>query len=110
MLFSLAVSRGGPSAGGWWHVLADGAAFLACVALGALLVCLAARGRDRRFRRLLWLASAFLFASGLVQAVDALAFWVPAGPLPTVAALAVAVVSWAALLALVPLVPRLLAR
>jgi PAS domain S-box-containing protein len=94
---------------GWLHIFSDVAMCLAFLAIPAMLFYLASRRRQAPFRRAFILSGAFILACGAVQLLDAVMFWWPAYRLLGLAKLATAVVSWATVVALVPVVPRVLA-
>src|SRR5207248_2519340 len=101
--------------GGWGELhgaaqlASDLATAAACAGLAVVLVLFARRRKDVPFRRLVWLSCAFLSASAAARLADALLFWHPAYRLQTLLEFVTAGTAWAALLALVPVVPRVLA-
>lgn len=101
--------------GGWEashgaaHLASDLATAAACAGLVVMLTLFARRRKDVRFRRLVWLSCAFLIACATARVADALLFWHPAYWLQTLLEFVTAGTAWAALLALLPLVPRVLA-
>lgn len=66
------------------------------------------RRRDVPFPRIFWLFGAFIFACGTTHLIESMLFWWPAYRLSGLAKAATAVVSWATVFALVPIVPQAL--
>jgi PAS domain S-box-containing protein len=94
---------------GWLHVLSDLGVWSAYVAIPVVLGVLAQRRRDVPFRPIFWLFGAFILACGTTHLMEAIIFWHPVYRLAGVIKLLTAVVSWATVVALVPVVPRALA-
>src|SRR5438105_1598417 len=101
--------------GGWEashgaaHLASDLATATACAGLAVVLALFARRRKDVPFRRLVWLSAAFLSACAAARLADAVLFWHPAYLLQTLLEFITAGTAWAALLALLPLVPCVLA-
>ncbi len=92
------------------HVGSDLATCGAYTAIPLVLAYFLWRRRDDLpFPRIFWLFATFLFACGLVHLVEALVFWWPAYRLSGLLKLLTAIVSWVTVIALVPVVPKLLA-
>ncbi len=93
---------------GWLHIVSDLAVWGAYLAIPILLAYFLRRRPDIPFPRILWLFVAFIFACGTVHLVEAGMFWWPAYRLSGLVKLATAIVSWATVFALVPVLPLLL--
>lgn len=97
------------NAHGWLHVLSDLGVWSAYVAIPCVLGYFVVRRRSVPFRSVFWLFVAFILACGTTHLLDAVIFWWPAYRLQGVVKFTTAVVSWATVIALVPIVPRALA-
>lgn len=91
------------------HVVSDLAIFGAYFALPIFIAWFMIRRRDVRFPPVLWLFAAFILCCGLGHAIEATIFWHPWYRFSGVMKLLTAVVSWATVFAVIPLVPRALA-
>lgn len=94
---------------GWLHILSDLGVWSAYVAIPCVLMYFAWRKRDLPFRGIFWLFGAFILACGTTHLMEALIFWWPVYRLAGVIKLLTALVSWATVLALIPITPRALA-
>ena len=94
---------------GWLHVMSDLGLSAAYLAIACVLGFFILRRKKPPFRAVLWLFTAFALACGTMHLVEAMVFWWPAERLATFMKLVTAIMSWAALIALVSLVPRALA-
>ncbi len=94
---------------GWTHIVADLAVWGAYTAIPLVLWRMVRRRGDMPFPRVFWLFGAFIFCCGTGHLVEALIFWRPYYRLDAVVKVATALVSWATVLALVPVIPRVLA-
>jgi PAS domain-containing protein len=94
---------------GWLHILSDLAIWSAYFAIPVVLVSLVLRRRDVPFRGIFWLFGAFILACGTTHLMEAIIFWHPLYRLAGVIKVFTAIVSWATVLALVPIVPKALA-
>lgn len=94
---------------GWLHVLSDLGVWSAYVAIPCVLVYFLVRRQDLPFRSIFLLFGAFILACGTTHLMEAIIFWWPAYRLAGVIKLCTAVISWATVIALVPVVPRILA-
>ncbi len=94
---------------GWLHVLSDLAIWSAYFAIPCLLVYFVLRRRDIPFRPIFWLFGAFILACGTTHLMEAVIFWHPVYRLAGVIKLLTALVSWATVIALVPVIPKALA-
>jgi len=94
---------------GWLFILSDLGVWSAYTAIPAVLVYFVWRKRAVPFKGLFLLFGAFILACGLTHLLDAAMFWWPAYRFLGLVELLTAVISWATVLALVPIVPRALA-
>ena len=94
---------------GWLHILSDLGTWSAYFAIPCLLVYFVLRRRDVPFRAIFWLFGAFILACGTTHLMEAIIFWHPLYRLAGVVKLLTAIVSWATVLALVPILPKALA-
>jgi len=94
---------------GWLHIAADVLAFAAFTAIAASLIYFARRRRDVPFPRVLRLFIWLTLACSLLQLLDVLTFWWPIIRFAAVAKLFTATMAWAALFALIYVVPKALA-
>jgi PAS domain S-box-containing protein len=94
---------------GWLHILSDLAIWSAYLAIPGVIGFFLARKRGVPFRGVLWLFGAFILACGTTHLMEAAIFWWPAYRVAGLIKLTTAVVSWATVIALVPVVPRALA-
>ena len=94
---------------GWLHVLSDLGVWSAYVAIPCVLGYFLLRRHDLPFRKIFLLFGAFILLCGTTHLMEAVIFWWPAYRLAGVIKLVTAAVSWATVLALVPVVPRVLA-
>jgi PAS domain S-box-containing protein len=93
---------------GWLHIVSDLAVWSAYFAIPLILVLFAARKPDLPFRKVFLLFGTFILACGTTHLMEAVIFWWPAYRLAGVIKLVTAVVSWATVVALIPIVPRAL--
>ena len=94
---------------GWLHILSDLGIWSAFLAIPCVLGYFVLRRRDVPFPTIFWLFVIFILACGTTHLMEAIIFWWPAYRLAGLIKLLTAVVSWATVLALVPIVPRALA-
>jgi signal transduction histidine kinase len=94
---------------GWLHILSDVAVFGAYMAIPCLLFYFTRRRPDVPFLPIFWLFCAFIAACGTTHLIEASIFWWPAYRLSAAAKLITALVSWATVIALIPVLPRALA-
>ncbi len=97
------------SAHGWLHILSDIGIWSAYFAIPAVLGYFIAKRNDLPFRRVFVLFGIFILLCGTTHLMDAVIFWWPAYRLSGTIKFATAVVSWTTVLALVQVVPRILA-
>ncbi len=93
---------------GWLHIGSDVAIWGAYTAIPVLIVFALWRSRSLPAPRVLALFAAFILACGTVHLIEAIMFWQPVYRLSGAAKLVTAVVSWATVIALASLAPRLL--
>ena len=94
---------------GWLNIASDLGVWSAYVAILCVLGYFVLRRKDIPFRTLFLLFGAFILACGTTHLMEALIFWWPAYRLAGVIKLFTAVVSWTTVIALVPVVPKVLA-
>lgn len=93
----------------WLHILYDLGIWSAYFAIPGILAYFAWRRQDLPFRKIFLLFGAFILLCGTTHLMEAIIFWQPVYRLAGVIKLATAVVSWATVIALVPIIPRVLA-
>jgi hypothetical protein len=93
---------------GWLHILSDLGVWSAYVAIPLVLGYFFWRRKDLPFRKIFLLFGAFIFACGTTHLMEAIIFWWPAYRLAGLIKLVTATVSSFTMLALVPVVPRVL--
>jgi PAS domain S-box-containing protein len=93
---------------GFLHILSDLGVWSAYVAIPCVLVSFVVRRQDIPFRTIFWLFGAFILACGTTHLMEALLFWWPAYRLAGAIKLCTALISWATVISLVPIVPRVL--
>ena len=91
---------------GWLHIISDLGVWSAYLAIPIALAGFARRRKDVPFRNLFWLFSAFILLCGTTHLLDAAVFWWPAYRLTGVVKMATAVVSWATVITLLPVLPK----
>jgi len=79
------------------------------MAIPATLAYFIFRKKDVPFLPIFWLFAAFIFSCGTTHLLEAGIFWWPAYRLSGIVKLLTAVVSWATVLALLPVIPKALA-
>ena len=94
---------------GWLHILSDLGVWSAYVAIPCVLVYFTIRRKDLPFHRIFLLFGAFILACGTTHLMEAIIFYWPAYRLAGVIKLFTALISWGTVLALVPIVPKVLA-
>lgn len=87
---------------GWLHIMSDLATFAAYMAIPIVLAYFVTRRRDLPFPRVFWLFAAFIFTCGTVHLIEAIIFWSPVYRLSGVMKLATATMSWATVVAVIP--------
>jgi signal transduction histidine kinase len=91
------------------HNIADAMIWLAYVAIPIILVSFARRRRDLPFPWMFGLFGAFIIGCGFTHFMEVVVFYTPVYRLAGLLKLATGIVSWATVLALIPVVPRALA-
>jgi PAS domain S-box-containing protein len=91
------------------HNASDLLIWLAYLAIPVVLWVMARRRDDVVFRRVFYLFLAFIVSCGFTHALDVLMFYAPLYRLSGLAKALTAVASWATVVALVPIVPKVLA-
>ena len=93
---------------GWTHIVSDIGVWSAYFTIPLILVFFAQRRPDLPFRGIFLLFGCFILFCGLTHLMDAVIFWWPAYRLSALIRLATAIASWATVLALIPIVPKVL--
>ena len=96
------------SAHGWLHILSDAAIFGAYLAIPCVLGFFLWKRRDIPFPGILVLFAAFILFCGMTHLLDAIIFFDPMYRFSGLLKVGTALVSWATVLALVPIVPKAL--
>ena len=94
---------------GWAHIVSDMLTFAAYAAIPVALLWFVRNRPDVPFPGVFWLFAAFILACGTGHLVEAIIFWHPVYRLSGAVKVITAVVSWATVLALMPILPRALA-
>jgi signal transduction histidine kinase len=94
---------------GWLHILSDLGIWLAYFAIPCVLAYFVLHRRGVPFPTIFWLFGAFILACGTTHLMEAIIFWHPLYRLAGVIKLLTAIVSWATVVALVPVIPKALA-
>ena len=97
------------AAHGWLHIISDLGVWSAYVAIPCVLGYFALRRKDFPFRSIFLLFGAFILACGTTHLMEAIIFWWPAYRLAGAIKLFTALVSWATVIALIPVAPLALA-
>jgi len=93
---------------GWLHILSDLGVWSAYVTIPLVLGFFILQRKDLPFRGIFILFGAFILACGTTHLMEAVIFWWPAYRLAGLIKLFTAVVSWATVFALVPIIPQAL--
>ncbi|MDZ4817607.1 MAG: hybrid sensor histidine kinase/response regulator [Planctomycetota bacterium] len=93
---------------GYLHIISDLGVWSAYVAIPMVLIWFAVVKRNLPFRSVFWLFGAFILACGTTHLMEALIFWWPAYRLAGLIKLITAIVSWATVIALIPIIPQVL--
>ncbi len=94
---------------GMVHIVSDLAIFGAYFAIPIVLIYFIRRRNDIPFLPIFYLFSLFILSCGIGHAIEASIFWQPWYRLSGLVKIITAIISWATVLALIPLVPRALA-
>ncbi|MDB5384559.1 MAG: luxQ 1, partial [Planctomycetaceae bacterium] len=97
------------TAHGLLHIFSDLAIWSAYFAIPGILMYFVLRRRDIPFKSIFWLFGAFILACGTTHLIEAIIFWYPLYRLAGVVKLFTALISWATVIALIPIVPKALA-
>lgn len=93
---------------GYVHIVADSMIFLAYFAIPAALIFFIMKREDIPFTPVFWLFAAFILACGTGHLIEATLFWHPWYRLSGFVKVVIAVVSWATVIALIPIIPKAL--
>lgn len=96
------------AAHGYLHIFSDLAVWSAYVAIPCVLGYFILKRSDLPFRKIFVLFGAFILACGTTHLMEAMIFYWPAYRLAGVIKLFTGIVSWATVIALVPVVPKVL--
>jgi len=91
---------------GWLHIASDLATCGAYFAIPAVLIYFAKRRHDFPFTKLFWLFAGFILACGTVHLIEAIIFWHPIYRVSGLMKFITAIVSWAAVIALIRYAPK----
>lgn len=94
---------------GWLHIISDFAIAGAYLTIPIAIGLFAWRRRDVPFQPLFWLFAAFILSCGFGHFAEGVIFWHPWYRFSGLIKACTAIVSWATVLALIPLIPRALA-
>lgn len=94
---------------GWLHIASDVAIFAAYMAIPFVLAYFIVNRRNIPFPRVAWLFVGFIGFCGTTHLIEAIIFYEPLYRVSGVMKLGTAVISWATVASLVPIVPRALA-
>jgi two-component system sensor kinase FixL len=89
----------------WTHIVADGAICTAYLAIPCVFAYHLCRRRDISFRPFLWLIATLFFVCGMDHLVEATIFWHPWHRFSALTKVMTAIVSWAAVIAIIPMLP-----
>jgi PAS domain S-box-containing protein len=94
---------------GWLHILSDIGIWSAYFTIPLVLAYFVSRRRDLPFRRVFVLFGSFILLCGTTHLMEAIIFWWPAYRLAGVLKFITALISWGTVVALVPIIPGVLA-
>ncbi len=94
---------------GWIHIISDLCISGAYFAIPAILTYFIFKRRDIPVPPIFWLFAAFILSCGIGHAIEASIFWHPWYRFSGLIKMLTAIVSWATVLALIPLIPKGLA-
>lgn len=94
---------------GWVHIIADLAIWGAYLSIPIVLVYYVRRRNDVPFQKIFILFALFILSCGTGHLMEAVIFWWPAYRLAALLKILTAVVSWATVLAMLPVLPKALA-
>ncbi len=93
---------------GWIHIIADVLIWAAYMAIPLILIYFISKRKDLPFPRVFWLFGMFIAACGTTHLIDALIYWEPIYRISAVVKIITAIVSWATVIALIPIIPYVL--
>ena len=93
---------------GWLYILANLGIWSAYFTIPLALVYIVRKRTDLPFVKLFWLFAAFILTCGITHFLDALMFWWPAYRLTGLMETITAIVSWATVFAILPVIPQVL--
>ncbi len=93
---------------GWVHIISDLLVFGAYVAIPCVLTYFIRKRKDVPFTSLFLLFGGFIFSCGTVHLIEATIFWHPWYRLSGLIKVVTAVVSWATVFAMIPIIPKAL--
>ncbi len=91
---------------GYLHIVSDLLIWSAYMAIPIVIASYTLRRRDVLFPAVAWLFAGFIFACGTTHLIEAIIFYTPIYRLSGIFKLGTAAVSWATVIALIPLVPK----
>lgn len=93
---------------GWTHIISDVAIFGAYIAIPIAIAYFVRRRTDVPFPKLFWLFSAFIMFCGFTHLIEATIFWRPWYRFSALIKVGTAIVSWATVIAMLPVIPKAL--
>ncbi|MDF1667666.1 MAG: PAS domain S-box protein, partial [Planctomycetota bacterium] len=97
------------SAHGWTHIVADTMIWAAYMAIPlAIVYFLVKRRESLPMARVLWLFGLFIVSCGFGHLIEAIIFWFPVYRFAALVKVCTALISWATVLSLFPMIPKLL--
>lgn len=93
---------------GWFYILSDIAIWGAYFTIPIILLYFVRKKKEVPFSRIFLLFAAFILACGSTHLADAVMFWWPAYRLSGFIYFVTAVISWATVFALIPIIPQAL--
>lgn len=93
---------------GWLHIISDLAIFGAYLTIPVVLAYFLFRRRDLPFPTLISLFALFIVSCGFGHCIEAIIFWEPVYRFSGLIKAVTAIVSWATVVALIPIIPRVL--
>lgn len=91
---------------GWTHIVSDVAIFSAYAAIPMALGFFLWQRKDVPFLPIFWLFAGFILSCGLGHLAEACIFWTPWYRFTAILKMCTAIVSWATVIALIPIIPR----
>lgn len=90
---------------GWLHIISDLVIFAAYMAIPLVIIAYMRRRRDVPFPSVFWIFCAFIFSCGTTHLIEAIIFWHPIYPLGGVVKALTAIVSVAAVILTIRIMP-----